>query len=553
MFESEFALYSWLRLSVFTVSCCATSSLAAQDIPNSFESVREQPVRGQADRQLDPAIAPVVQSDIGDTAGDASGVTIGAVSVNSRSQIPPELLAAGYEQFIGQNADQKTLQELASAVSEAARSGGYVFASAQILPQAIKLGVVSVSLDPGAIDEVRIIGSQNKRLRKVLDKLRCEAARSDIVERQLLLAGDLPGITLNGSSYLQENGKGILVVTVSEDRSSGYASLDNHGPNTLGPIRARLRLDIAGLLSDSDAVTTSVISSIAEPKELTYVSLRYTNVLGDGDTSVGFSASAGRTRSGSSLRALGLEGRNRYASVFASHALKRSNDLNLWLNAELAYLQSEQTLSNSLFQQDEIVTASLNFAGNYNVGTGRIYGGIGVTQGLGILGANSAADPLSSRPNSSGQFTKAHFWINSILNLGQGFSTRLAATGQIASKPLLAPHEIAVGGPNFGRGFDYSERFGDEGILGLAEIRKDFNKVANWLNWLQVYGFVDGGYVSNIGTGFGDGSLLSTGGGFRAQIGKFDLGVEAAAPVNEDRFESDDRSSQINVQMGIQF
>lgn len=546
-------MYRSLRLSVFTVSCCAASSVTAQEIPNSFESVREQPVQGQAESQSNPVIVPIVQSDIANSAGDASGVTIGAVSVNSGSQIPPELLAAGYEEYIGQNADRATLQQLASAVSEAARNGGYIFASAQIPAQSVKLGVVTVLLDPGAIDEIRINGSQNKRLRKILNKLKCEAARSDIVERQLLLAGDLPGITLKNSSYLQEGGKGILVVTVSEDRSSGYASLDNHGPKTLGPIRARLQLDIAGLLGDSDVLTTNVISSIAEPKELTYVSLRYTNVLGDGDTSVGFSASAGRTRSGSSLRTLDLEGRNRYVSVFASHALKRSNDLNLWLNAELAYLQSEQTLSNSLFQQDEIVTASLNFTGNYNVGIGRIYGGIGVTQGLGILGANEAGNPLNSRPDSSGQFTKAHFWINSILNMGQGFSTRLAASGQIASKPLLAPHEIAVGGPYFGRGFDFSERFGDEGILGLAELRKDFNNVADWLNWLQVYGYVDGGYVSSIGAGFGDGTLLSTGGGFRAQIGKFDLGVEAAAPVNDDRFESDDRSPKINVQMGIRF
>ena len=61
------------------------------------------------------------------------------------------------------------------------------------------------------------------------------------------------------------------------------------------------------------------------------------------------------------------------------------------------------------------------------------------------------------------------------------------------------------------------------------------------------------GYVSNIGTGYGDGSLASAGGGVRAQIGKFDLGVEAAAPVSDDRFESGDRSPKMNVQVGLRF
>tara|TARA_R110000824_G_scaffold13280_6_gene57916 strand:+ start:1142 stop:2785 length:1644 start_codon:yes stop_codon:yes gene_type:complete len=543
-----------VKIALLTGLGCYSSPGFAQQTGNPFESVSNQSEWIVGNPTEHDVVAPIVAPDQPmQTSRDNSLITIGAVNVNSGQQIPPDILARSYENFIGQEANQDMLRELASSVSTAARDRGYIFASAQIPPQSVKIGVIEVLLDPGAIDEIRIIGSQNKRLRTILDKLQCSAALSHIVERQLLLAGDLPGITLLNSNYLREDGRGIFVVTVREDKAKGHIALDNYGPETLGPVRARLDLDITGLLTDSDVLTTNVISSAFQPRELTYINARYAMTLGDGGTVVGISGAAGRTHSGGNLRELNLTGRNRYASVFVNHALKRSNDINLWLNAELAYLDVQQSLNGTLFQDEQIATAALNFAGNYNVGIGRIYGGIGLTQGLGILGANRSGDPLNSRDDGSGEFTKANFWINSILNIGDGFGMRLAGNAQIASRPLLSANEISIGGPYFGKGYDFSERFGDEGVLGLAELRKEFNDLNSWLDWFQLYAFVDGGYVSNIGTGFGDGSLASAGGGMRSQIGSFDFGIEAAAPVNSDRFESGDRSPKVNVQVGMRF
>ena len=549
-----------VNLALFTMLGCLSSAVLAQQSGNPLESVGDPGEWIVGDPTADGMVSPIalatpesVPDHSLQLSDESRSITIGAVSVNSGSQIAGDMLASSYEKFIGQTASQDMLRDLASAVSEAARNRGYIFASAQVPPQSVKIGVVEVLLDPGAIDEVRITGSNNRRLRKILDQLECKAALSHEVERQLLLAGDLPGIRVLISKYQREDGKGVLIVKVREDKAKGHLRVDNHGPETLGPIRARLNLDVSGLLTDSDVLTTNVISTALQPKELTYINARYAMTLGDGGTVIGFSGAAGRTRSGGNLSSFNYTGRNRYASVFSSHALKRSNDFNLWLNAELAYLDVKQSRDGLLFQDEQIATASLNFSGNYNVGIGRIYGGVGVTRGLGILGANRSGDPLNSRNDGSGEFTTANFWINSILNMGDGFGMRLAGNAQIASRPLLSPNEISIGGPYFGKGYDFSERFGDEGALGLAEVRKEFNDITGWLDWFQLYAFVDGGYVSNIGSGFGGGSLASAGGGLRSQIGKIDLGVEAAAPVNTDRFESGDRSPKINVQVGLQF
>ncbi len=549
---------SLVHLSILSGFCCYAPHALAQQNGNPFESVGAQGERvvgnpGASNQQNQQAAPVVRQNHQAPVTPDSGSITIGAISVQTGPEIPSQSLASSYEKFLGQVASQENLSALASAVSGAARERGYIFASAQIPSQAVKIGVVMVQLDPGAIDEVRIIGSDNRRLWKILNKLQCTAARSDVVERQLLLAGDLPGITLENTSYQRENGKGVLIVTAREDKAKGYAAFDNYGPETLGPVRMRLDLDIASLLMDSDVLTTNVISSVLQPKELTYVNARYAMTLGDGGTVVGLSGAAGRTSSGGNLSNLNYTGRNRHVSVFASHALMRGNDLNLWLNAELSYLDVEQSQDGQLFQDDQIAMASLNFSGNYNIGIGWVYGGVGVSQGLGILGASESGDPLNSRANGSGELTKANFWINSILNFGGGIGMRIAGSAQIASRPLLSPNEIAIGGPYFGKGYDFSERFGDEGALGLAELRKEFNDVNGWIDWFQLYGFVDGGYVSNIGAGFGDGSLASAGGGIRAQVGKFDFGIEAAAPITDDRFESADRSPKINAQVGFRF
>ncbi len=532
---------------------CSGSVASAQQAANPFESVGDQNSQRAENPLSEQSVLPVAQNRQANSVVDGDAIMIGAINIDSELPIAADRLASGYEQYIGQSATQDVLKSLANSVSEMARQEGYIFASAFIPPQSVEVGVVKVRLDPGAIDEVRIIGSRNKKLRRILLKLKCEAAQSELVEQQLLLAGDLPDITVRNTTYLREEGRGVLVVTVREQKARGYAALDNYGPDALGPVRARLQLDIAGLLTDSDVLTANVITTLAQPKELSFVNLKYATTLGDGDTVVGFSVSAGRTRSGGRLRSLDFTGRSRFASVFASQSLKRSNDFNLWLNAELAYLEVEQSQDGVRFQDDRIATAALNFTGNHKISFGHIYGGIGVTQGLGILGASRRGDPLNSRVNGSGEFTKANAWVNAILDFGHGFGARIAGNGQIASRPLLSANEIAIGGPYFGRGYDFSERFGDEGIMGLAELRKGFDNVANWLDWVQLYGFVDGGYVSNIGTGFGDGSLSSAGGGIRTQMGPVDFNIETAMPINEDRFESADRSPKINVQVGVRF
>lgn len=483
------------------------------------------------------------------TTGSVS-VFVGAVSIDGGPEVSRAALAPAIDGFVGKQADAAMLQALARSVADRARQQGYIFASAMIPQQQVAGGTVTVQLDAGRIDAVRVIGSRSARLRRTLSQIVGQAVRRADFERQLLVAGDIPGIAIVSTRYAREGGQAVLIVEVQEDRVSGSVNVDNFGPRSLGPVRTRLRVDLSGLLGD-DVLTVQAVSTPADPRELAYGSVRYTKAVGDAGTQVGVAVAAGGTRPGGSGGR--LTGKSRYAALFASHPIVRGNHKSLWANAEIAVLTVDQNFEGQRVQHDALVTLTASAFANARIAGGWLSGSIGVVQGLGFDGTTVAGDPKSSRADGSARFTKGFFWAEYTRELGGGRSIRLGANGQLADRPLLAAQEIGLGGPGFGRGYDFSERFGDNGLLGAIELRQRFKRPLRFIDWVQLYGFADGGKVWNLDQGFGGGSLFSGGGGLRGAIGRSEFGIEAAYPLSGPRYESGNRDPRINLSLGYRF
>ena len=71
---------------------------------------------------------------------------------------------------------------------------------------------------------------------------------------------------------------------------------------------------------------------------------------------------------------------------------------------------------------------------------------------------------------SDARFVAANYTLDWTRSLGKPFSLVLASAGQVASRPLLATMEFGLGGPMFGRGYDYAERTGEQ--QGAAPARR---------------------------------------------------------------------------------
>jgi hemolysin activation/secretion protein len=100
------------------------------------------------------------------------------------------------------------------------------------------------------------------------------------------------------------------------------------------------------------------------------------------------------------------------------------------------------------------------------------------------------------------------------------------------------------------RGYDWSERTGDQGAMGMAELRYTWNRPLGLARRVQVYAFVDGGKVTNHEAGFGSGSLASAGGGLRAELTRtFGANLELATPLSGPRYDTGDQRPKLNFRL----
>ncbi len=478
---------------------------------------------------------------------------IGAIGVVGADALDVEVFSPVVETFIGQEATEEDLASLTQQIADIAREEGYIFASAYIPEQSVQMGVLEIKLIEGMVDAVRIIGSDNQHLLKLLSSLEGKVAHRPEIERRLLLAGDIPDIRVRSTKFLQEDGRNILQVTVRERGDRARIQADNYGSESFGPIRARLSADLKAAINDSDALGVAIRTNPIDPKEILSVSGYYESAIGTDGLKAGIAGSVGDTAPGGNAGGSDISGESRYLALYASYPVVRATSGSLWIETEAAYLSINRDDMNALIREDTEVTVSLGLRGEFPFAGGRVRAGAAIVQGFDIFGATRLGNPLASRRDGDGVFTKGEYWADFRTGLTKDLSIYLAARGQIANRSLLAAQELSIGGAYRVRGYDFSELSGDEGFYGLAELRYTIKSRPSWLKRLQIYGFADMGYVSDIASDSSEGTLISAGPGVRGRVGPLDFELETALPINRDRENSDDKSPHVNVRVGMDF
>lgn len=458
--------------------------------------------------------------------------------------------------YLGRNLSSLDLKALSRAVADVARQVGYPFASAWIEPQAMADGVLQVRLDAGTLSAVRVIGHPNALADRMLTQalVTGHPVRRKQLERAIMLVGDIPGITIKESKYLRQDGFGILLVTIVEDRLNGYAQIDNRGSKEVGPIRATAIANARGVFQSGDEASLLVANTPIDPSEFVFVRGRYTAPVDTKGATLTASASYGLANPGAALAPLDVTGKTYDASLFYSRPILRSRGRSLWATMEIRGLRSRQSLLGFPLRDDSIATLTAALTGTMQAGSGILRGGMRITDGLPLPGVSHEGDARISRGDGDARFVVVSYAAEWVAPLARRVSVALASEAQVASRPLLATMEIGVGGPGFGRSYDYAERTGDNGILGSAEVRFDLGRVAPQIvDRVQVYASVDGGYVGNLRNGPGGGALLSTAAGMRVGRGRLSGMLEVAVPLNADRFDTRNRDPRLSFRLSRVF
>jgi hemolysin activation/secretion protein len=549
-------------MSRFRNLLVAFSAFALPAVVNAQETPAPRLDTGALSRAALPAdethaaTESVAVETVSRPAGDGlEGVTIGAIHITGAPEITQAQFAAAIAPYVGRTFSGGDTQDLLSALSDVARKQGYVFATSRIPPQTLAAGVLTVEVAEGRIDAVRIEGAQRPEIAALLAPLTGRPAQTSELDRLLMLASDFPGVTIGKVRYSVEDGKGVLVVPVTYDRVRGWASVDNRGSEALGPVRAQIGVDVAALLADDDRLTIQGVVTPAQPGELTVLYGRYAYMLPGGTTEFALAATYGNTDSGGRWKSYDPHGHSIGVNASVSHALLRGRRNSLWAAADFNYVSIDQWWDGLRSQRDQVATFGLSLNGYTPVAGGRLRAGIGVRRALPILGASERGDPLTSRPGSGSDYTVFQGWANWVGKVAGPVSARLAVTGQLSSDPVLAIDQLTIGGPYFGRGYDFSERAGDKGLLTSGELRSDvIDRNSGFLRWLQLYAFADAGFVRDLNDTYGTGDLYSAGAGARFKLAEdLRLELEAAFPINEPRYDAGDKSPRVSATLGTQF
>lgn len=539
-----------------TTLLLAAGPLAAQDAldrTNPAGQVTRDDFTLPTETAIRIEVQPVLDMPL---AGESSAVLdVGAIVIDGLVAMGRPAFAGTIEPFAGRPLSRAELTMLTDAIAARARAEGYILATAWIPEQTLVAGMLRVQIDEGTIDAVRIDGSDDPAIRRQLERLvDGQPLTLAALQREVLLADDLPGVWIRGTRFERDGDRRVLVVDAGRDDAGGSVLVATDGTKPLGPVRARIDFDANGLISPRDRIDLSFSATPLDPGELAFFSARYSVIVNDSGTSVGAFGSLSRTEPGAYLADRELLGKAWQGGIRLRHPLMRSQQRSLWLEASGELQDLRQDSFGNLARHDRIALARLGFYGYGPLAGGTLQGRATVSQGIPILGATGKADPLASRFDAEPDFTTLIWWLRWRSGIVPRVSLSLESTGQLSTSPLLVGESFALGGNAFLRGYDFAQRVGDEGAAGLAELRYDWPKALGAVRRVQLYAFADGGTVSNLAEGRGSGTLASGGAGLRTDITRdLDLDFEIAVPLTEDRYDTGDNSPRLNLRVSQSF
>lgn len=446
--------------------------------------------------------------------------------IEGATAFTPEELAPLYQDRMGQTITVADAFQIAANIELKYRNAGYVISRVVVPPQEVTNGDFKIRVVEGFISDIVVqedVGPVSEAVKRLLAPLIGKTPVTvDEMERRLLLANDLAGMTVRATLKPSETAPGGSEMLVEADRVARTATLsaDNRNSPYSGNAEglAAVQFNSFGTHADQLAIQTQLSSPIERSWSL---SANYQGLYSEDGLMLGFSSSYGRSRPGKELEALEVNSVVMAERAIATYPLIRSRLQNLRISGEYEYRAIDTDILDNEFNQDRLHIARAGIS--YDL-TDSFQGITAVRatvhRGLDVFNATDKDDPLGSRADAGGSFTKATVDLTRVQQVTDRVSMLLTATGQYAVNPLLASEEMALGGANYGRGFDSNEFSGDDGWATSLEVRYSPDLPEIFPNGVQFYSFVDSGQVWDIDDNVSHErtSASSFGGGIRVNV-----------------------------------
>ena len=548
---SAFSALFYRKIKYFSLHSLAAmigvTSVAAQTLPVQLPSAAEagrevtepaMPLKEPAiPRVTVPKVQPINQAPAG---AEHLKFTLRALDIEGVTHYSAEQLRPLYEQLLGTEITVADAFGIANRIELRYRSEGYVTTRVIVPQQTVEDGRFRIVVVEGFISDVTYdgdIGPARAAVEKLVHRLRSVRPISVAeVERQLLLANDLPGLTVRATLEPSPTEIGGSVLVVHSERKLVEASLgvDNRNSPYLGSgeLVGSVSINSIGARADRLTVGGRISNPFSRSKS---VGVNYDMLLTDSGTTLGLNAAYANSLPGRELADLDVESDVYAYTATVTHPLIRSRLENLRVMGQFEARDVSTDILETPFTRDRLRIARLGLSYDRTDSWNGITAVRGTLhQGLSGLGATENGSALASRVDGRSDFFKITAEITRMQQVSDNVSLVAALAGQYTPHKLLASEEFALGGGSFGRGYDYGEIAADKGVAASLEVRyalpNSFIPQGSHL-----YGFIDGGrlWAHKDAPELVQDSLASFGAGMRANLSKNIFAtVELAKPIN---------------------
>jgi len=558
--------YSLLLPILFSLS---TTVFAAEDIQQLERRVEKKEIKPKA--TLKP-LFPSVEKPLPPEEAEKIKFILKKVEITGSSVYSQEQLAPLYSSLIGSEISLLDIYTVITRITAKYGSDGYGLSRAYLPANQTKIqstGVIKIGILEGYIDDVIFEGNfDDKRgmLESYKEKiLASRPINTSTLERYLLLANDLPGLTVKSQLKASKTNPGAsTLIFVAEDKKySGFVSFDNRGTRNHGSFQSTVGLSLEnpfGIFSKTDFLYAN-----AGLDELHYYSLSHAQVLNSEGTTFKATSSYSESFPGSELlRDIEQQSESFSFSVGLNQPLIRTRQMNLSVSTKFDFKDSEsislgQTVS---YDKTRVFRLGLNF--DY----ADTFGGINqviidYSHGMDVLGSINQNSALKTRADGVINFDKWNLSLSRTQQLGvfhkslSQVSLKVSMEGQLSANPLLSAEECSIGGSQYGRAYDSSELTGDSCMAVSIEPQYLVPVKSDYFKYIQLYAFWDMGQAHNRNSSPVNPkhlSITSTGGGFRYGLPYNISGsVEIAQPLNRSVISEGDKDTRFFANLAVSF
>lgn len=539
------ALFSLLLF----VGSSAQVTVNAQSFNNSEAQIQDAQKKlddAAKNQQKAPGYVPPRRFD-GGGAVPSGGPTVlvRSVVITGASVFSQDELMPCTAKIKGRAVTEADLFRASSCITGVYQEAGFILSRAVIPPQDMPGGKLVIRVIEGFIRGYQFQGGDGEAfgLHKFADVITAERPLTlKTFEKQLLLINDVAGVVVEDTA-LAEVGEmsGAYQLTISISSWDLYASseLENRGSEEIGPVESYNSLFLNSLFGRGETIGLGFTTSADDIEELALGQVSVDVPLDAYGLRLSAYLLASRTAPDDIRKSIDTRYKSFETGAALTFVRERSREQSLWLGAgmwfrttkwetSLAPLVDEQMTGLNVFLRYEKLD-------QYN---GLNLLDISFRQGIDMFNTSREGEGLTSRGDGDGVFSKLTLDYERVQTLDENWSLKVDGFLQLASEGLLSSEEVYFGGRRFGRAFEGGAIGGDSGIAGALELRYTRPLAMDYLESVQLYGFVDVSKILDDANPVMDGALISSAGiGARFSfIDGYYAGVELALPLEDDSF-----------------